>query len=500
MRLTMTERKAVTKVLRMRYRRASKKEKGQLLDELVGLTGYHRCYAAGLLGGQGARREGLRGREERQARQRPRVYDRAVLAVLRQVWLIMDCICGKRLAAVLAETIAVLERHGELALETAMREKLGAISAATIDRLLAAERRRLEVRGRSGTKPGTLLRQQIPVRTFAEWDQTTPGFVEIDLVGHDGGLARGDFCQTLDVTDVASGWTETQAVFNKAQVWVFAALREIRARLPFALRGIDSDNGSEFINHELLRYAQAERITFTRGRAWKKNDGCFVEQKNYSVVRRAVGYARYEGQGAVRLLNALYRELRLYSNFFQPVMKLLRKERSGAKVKKTYDRPRTPYARLLASSALSAQAKRELRTQYAGLNPAALKRNICRLQRQLLESGRRPVALEATVMRYHSDTIPRDLPHGHDTAPSRDLGRPRASLRGRSGDFAQRPDGHSAARVSRREKARPSQPTLTAGASPRAGDRAASQGRASAAAQVKPLDHSTQRKLTALSR
>jgi len=342
MRLTMRERKAVTKVLRMRYRRASKKEKGQLLDELVGLTGYHRCYAAGVLGGQGARAEGLRGREERRARQRPRVYDEAVRSVLRQVWLIMDCICGKRLAAVLPETTAVLERHGELELETATREKLGAISAATIDRLLAAERRRLELRGRSGTKPGTLLRQQIPVRTFAEWDQTKPGFVEIDLVGHDGGFAHGDFCQSLDVTDVASGWTETQAVLNKAQVWVFEALREIRARLPFALRGIDSDNGSEFINHELLRYAQEERITFSRGRAWKKNDGCFVEQKNYSVVRRAVGYARYEGQGAVRLLNALYRELRLYSNFFQPVMRLLRKERSGAKVKKTYDRPRTP--------------------------------------------------------------------------------------------------------------------------------------------------------------
>ena len=265
MRLTMRERKAVAKVLRMRYRRASKKEKGQLLDELVGLTGYHRCYAAGVLGGQGARAEGLRGREERRARQRPRVYDEAVRSVLRQVWLIMDCICGKRLAAVLPETTAVLERHGELELETATREKLGAISAATIDRLLAAERRRLELRGRSGTKPGTLLRQQIPVRTFAEWDQTKPGFVEIDLVGHDGGFAHGDFCQSLDVTDVASGWTETQAVLNKAQVWVFEALREIRARLPFALRGIDSDNGSEFINHELLRYAQEERITFTPG-------------------------------------------------------------------------------------------------------------------------------------------------------------------------------------------------------------------------------------------
>jgi hypothetical protein len=193
----------------------------------------------------------------------------------------------------------------------------------------------------------------------------------------------------LDVTDVASGWTETQAVLNKAQVWVFAALQLIRARLPFALRGIDSDNGSEFINYHLWHYAQQERITFTRGRPWKKNDGCFVEQKNYSVVRRAVGYARYEGDTQLHLLNELYAELRLYTNFFQPVMKLIGKERIGAKVRKTYDRPCTPYQRLLNSSALSARAKQQLRTQYVDLNPAELKRHIVRLQTRLLKIGRR---------------------------------------------------------------------------------------------------------------
>lgn len=379
MRLTMKERKAVTAVLRAGYRRARKKEKGRLLDELVGLTGYNRWYAVGLLRGDGVWRRS----SPRRPRQRRRVYDAAVLAALRQVWVIMDCICGKRLAAVLPETIAVLERHGELRLAASTRQKLCAISAASIDRLLAGERRRLQLRGRSGTKPGTLLRQQIPIRTFAEWDQTQPGFVEIDLVGHDGGLSQGDFCQTLDVTDVASGWTETQAVLNKAQVWVFAALQEIRVRLPFVLQGIDSDNGSEFINGHLLRYTQQERLTFTRGRAWKKNDGCFVEQKNYSVVRRAVGYARYEGHAHLRLLNELYATLRLYSNFFQPVMKLVHKQRTGAKVKKTYDRARTPYQRLLDSPALDKSAKQQLRAQYRGLNPAELKRNIVRLQNRL---------------------------------------------------------------------------------------------------------------------
>ena len=319
--LTMKERKAVTAVLVQRYLRATKKQKGRLLDEFVALTGHHRWYAVGLLRGHaGGRGRGAGEAAKRRARQRPRRYDAAVLVALRRVWVIMDCICGKRLAAVLPETIAVLERHGEIELDASTRQKLQAISAASIDRLLAADRKRLNVRGRSGTKPGTLLKHQIPLRTFAEWDQSQPGFVEIDLVGHDRGIARGDYCQTLDATDVASGWTETQAVLNKAQVWVFEALQAIRARLPFPLQGIDSDNGSEFINHELLRYTQQERLTFTRGRAYKKNDGCYVEQKNYSVVRRAVGYARYEGHAHLRRLNELYTQLRLYTNFFLPVM------------------------------------------------------------------------------------------------------------------------------------------------------------------------------------
>ena len=400
--LTMKERQAVTAVLVQRYLRATKKQKGRLLDEFVALTGYHRWYAVGLLRGHaGGRGRGAGEAAKRRARQRPRRYDAAVLAALRQVWVIMDCICGKRLAAVLPETIAVLERHGEIELDASTRQKLQAISAASIDRLLAADRKRLNVRGRSGTKPGTLLKHQIPLRTFAEWDQSQPGFVEIDLVGHDGGMAHGDYCQTLDATDVASGWTETQAVLNKAQVWVFEALQAIRARLPFPLQGIDSDNGSEFINHELLRYTQQERLTFTRGRAYKKNDGCYVEQKNYSVVRRAVGYARYEGPAHLRLLNELYAQLRLYTNFFQPVMKLVAKQRHGAKVKKTYDRPATPCQRLLASPALGQQAKRQLRAQYAALNPAALKRNISKLQARLFR-----IAIRVRAVNPSANVLP----------------------------------------------------------------------------------------------
>ena len=417
--LTMSERKAVVRQMAARYRRATKKDKGRLLDELVALTGYNRWYAVHLLGRAVRHTAVVTKRGAR--RIRARRYDVGVLEALRRIWAIMDCICGKRLAAVLPETIAVLERAGELRLEASTRKKLQTISAASIDRLLRAERQRLSVRGRSTTKPGTLLRHQIPVRTFAEWDHSSPGFVEIDLVGHDGGIGYGEFCQSLNVTDVASGWTEAQAVLNKAQVWVFEALQAMRARLPFELKGIDSDNGSEFINYPLLNYAEQQKITFTRGRAWKKNDGCFIEQKNYSVVRRAVGYARYEGHSAVRLLNALYAQLRLYTNFFQPVMKLLAKERIGAKVKKTYDRPCTPYQRLLASQALGAAAKRSLRAQYAALNPAELKRNIHRLQNQLLKiavrqpvihpRGPRPTISKPTSV--HSDSYVRQRSSVH---------------------------------------------------------------------------------------
>ena len=391
--LTMKERKAVTAALAERYRKARKKQKARMLDEFTELTGYNRDYAAWLLGWQGRRvRLGritlvAQLRPKLRRRPRPRKYDSAVQEALKQVWGIMDYACGKRLAAVLPELLPILERHGEIKLPEAVREKLRVVSPATIDRLLAPERKRLSIRGRSGTKPGTLLKHQIPIRTFAEWDEQRPGFVEIDLVGHDGGEASGEFLQTLDAVDVASGWTETQAVRNKAQVWVFEALQQIRSRLPFQLLGLDSDNGSEFINSHLLRYCRAERITFTRSRAWRKNDNCFVEQKNYSVVRRAVGYARYDTLEQLRLLNQLYSVLRLYTNFFQPVMKLIAKERNGAKVRKTYDQPQTPYRRVLSSPTVSKAAKQALRAQYADLNPAELKRQITRLQNRLLKTA-----------------------------------------------------------------------------------------------------------------
>ena len=401
----MSDRKAVIKAWSSQYKKTRKKEKGRILDELVALTGYNRWYVVGLLRWDGkvirvGRRVRLAGDLcKKVKRTRHRLYGEAELGSLKQIWAIMDYICGKRLAAILPEVIPILEKHREIVLDAITRKKLLSISASSIDRLLAAERRKWMLRGRSGTKPGTLLKHQIPIRTFADWNEKQAGFVEIDLVGHDGGDASGDYCQTLDVTDVASTWTETEAVINKAQVWVFDALKSIRKRLPFPLLGIDSDNGSEFINNHLLRYCQQEEITFTRGRSGKKNDGCFVEQKNYSVVRRAVGYARYDSSAQLRLLNELYGHLRLYTNYFQPVMKLLSKERFGAKVKKKYDEPKTPYQRLMAMPEISSKARQRLKAEYAILNPAQLKREITRLQEKLFKTAasRRRARISTTI-------------------------------------------------------------------------------------------------------
>ena len=375
----MRERKAVTKQLTERYRRARKKDKAVILDEFCILSGYNRSYASRVL------RAGPAPPAKRRTRRRPRVYDVDVASTLRKVWATLDGACGKRVAAVMERTLVALERHGELMLSAEVRAKLLRVSAATIDRLLAPERARLELKGRTGTRPGGVLRSQIPVRTFADWDDARPGFLEIDLVGHEGGPTVGDYCQTLDVTDVATGWTETRAVKNKARVWVLAALKHIASALPFEVRGIDSDNGSEFINYHLAAYCKDNRITFTRSRAWHKNDSCYVEQKNWSVVRRNVGYARFDTPEELAGLNELYAVLREHTNFFMPSVKLISKERDGAKVRKRYDTPTTPYDRVLASPDVPDAAKVRLTRRYEKLNPAALKRRIIALQRKLYE-------------------------------------------------------------------------------------------------------------------
>ena len=390
MRLTMQEKQTVTKAWAEQYRRASKKRKGQILTGFVQATGYNRVYASRLLRNHGKRVQlspgvVLEGSVRTKAPPGPRkvIYGPEVLKALKKVWKVMDYICGKRLAPILPEVVALLVRRGELRISRAVQHKLVQISPATIDRLLEPERKKAQLKGRSGTKPGTLLKHQVPVRTFADWDEMTPGFMEVDLVAHDGGSSHGEYCQILDATDVCTGWSEQLAVPTKAQCWVFDAIQQMRSRLPFALLGIDSDNGGEFINHHLVAYCKQEQITFTRSRAYRKNDNCFVEQKNWSIVRRFSGYARYEGHEACQALNELYALVSLYVNHFMPSMKLVEKIRDGARVTKRYDKAQTPYARVLASPHTCAAVKRRLRKQHATLNPAELKREIERIQKRL---------------------------------------------------------------------------------------------------------------------
>ena len=305
------------------------------------------------------------------------------ISVINTVVGAADYICGKRLKPALPGLIERLEACKELRLTQTMHAQLLAISPATIDRLLKAERAQHTLKGRSHTKPGTLLKHQIPIRTFSEWDDARPGFIEMDLVGHEGGHAQGDYCFTLDLTDVDSGWTEQYAVPNKAQTHVFEALQAIRRRLPFAILGLHSDNGSEFINDHMRRFCLAEQITFTRSRPYRKYDNCYIEQKNWSIVRRFVGYYRYDIRQECDLLNDLYAALRDYNNFFLPSLKLKEKIRDGARVTRRHHPAQTPYQRLLDSPHVEPSVKKKLKAHYNTLNPAALQRRIQALQKIL---------------------------------------------------------------------------------------------------------------------
>jgi hypothetical protein len=368
-------------LLKARYRKANKKERSAILDEYVRTTGHHRKYAIGVLSGKRKR--------ARHPVRRPRrtIYGDEEARALLVLSDLFDGICSKRLRAAMNIELPRLYERGFLHITPVCYQKLIQVSPATIDRLLTG--RRLQVRKSRGfTKPGTLLKHHIPIRTWADWTEDRPGFCEMDLVDHSGGIViRGaDHAWTLCFTDAKVTWTECVATPNKAQMHVFDAIRRARERLPFPLLGIDSDNGSEFINDQLYRYSVQERITFTRGRAGKKNDGAYAEQKNWSVVRRAVGYYRYDTPEQLDLLNRLYAVMHFYVNFFLPTMKLKEKSRLGSKVKKVYDEPRTPYARVLESPHVSEEHKAQLRETYEVLDLVSLRQQINDLQSQLLDS------------------------------------------------------------------------------------------------------------------
>ncbi len=355
--------------VRERYLRANKRDKGLILDEFIRVTGYHRKAAIRLL-----HRDSLTQRKKRRGRKRH--YGDETINALRLLWEASDHLCSKRLKPFIGELIRVLRQHGELAVNADVEAELNHISPSTIDRLLRPWQR-LEVhRPLTTTKPGTLLKKSIPIRTFADWTEDRPGFLEIDLVAHCDENTEGFYLNTLSAVDVASGWSDCTGVWGKGQERVGAAIHQLRGRLPFPLLGLDSDNGSEFINQHLYNYCCREEITFTRSRPYKKNDSCHVEQKNWSLVRRVIGYGRYNSHAALERLNFVYAILRQYVNFFQPTMKLISKTRHGAKVHKVYDIAKTPYQRLLESGVLTPAKQSELAAIYKGLNPVQLLRQL----------------------------------------------------------------------------------------------------------------------------
>jgi hypothetical protein len=367
--MSLKSKQELLEVVRPRYLRASKEEKQKILDEFTCATGYHRKHAIRVLKNKVSKAW------RRKRTGYPSIYHGEVVQALEQIWEIYGHLCSKRLQPYLPEAIRVLEHCQEIELSDETKELLLKISSASIDRCLRPIR--LQTRhGLSTTKPGSLLKNLIPVRTFTEWDEEQPGFMEIDLVAHCGNTTEGQFLCTLTCTDLCTGWTEVTGLLHRSQEAVSEALRRIRQWLPFPLLGIDSDNGGEFINDLLYRYCLDEQITFTRSRPYQKNDQAHVEQKNWSVVRHTVGYDRWETEQELALLESIYDDLRLYINFFQPSLKLIAKERIGNKTLKRYDTAKTPYQRVLERKDISFEAKARLAHLYVQLNPADLRRRI----------------------------------------------------------------------------------------------------------------------------
>src|SRR5450830_75481 len=406
--LTMNQRQAVTKTIAARYKRASRAEKRAILNELCATTGWHRSHARRALG------QALVPKVVRPRRPRAPTYGANVVVALRFCWAVLGAPTGKRLAPVMGELVATLRRFGELDASDELAAALTAMSPATMDRRLAADRAAMTLRGRSHTKPGSLLKDAIPIRTWAQWDDAVPGFVEIDLVGHEGGNAVGEHAYTLTVTDIATGWTENRSVPNKARKWVVAALEEIAKVMPFPLLGIDSDNGSEFINYHLLAWCEQRKLTFTRSRPGNCNDGAHVEQKNWAVVRTVVGYHRYDTPAELVLLNKIWVLQSQMTNYFLAQQKLISKVRDGAKVTKKYDVPTTPHRRAERHKEVSTQDKTIMKDTLTGLNPAAIQRQIQALTAELLTlttskasaTGKPKIVPPATRASAHESTKP----------------------------------------------------------------------------------------------
>jgi hypothetical protein len=383
-------RQELLRSLQPQYRKASWQQKRKLLDGLVVATGHDRKYAVSLLNRHAAK-------SESSTRQRKRAYA-DVQSELVQLWNAGNRICSKRLIPFLPALIDSMQYHGHINVSDEQRQKLLSISPATMDRLLKPERAKYG-RGKSRTRPGYLIKKRIAVRTFSDWTETRPGFFEADLVAHGGESAHGQFLHTLTLVDIASTWTECFALLRRSEADVMNGLAELRKVLPFPLLGLDTDNGGEFINYTLLNWCEQENITFTRSREYKKNDQAHVEERNGSVVRRLVGYDRYEGVESWRLLASIYRLSREFVNFFQPSMKLITKSRDGAKVQRQYDRAQTPLQRLQKNDLLSQDDKEKLQRQFQLIDPVKLLAEIESLQKQFWSTAIDPMPVCLPVIK-----------------------------------------------------------------------------------------------------
>ncbi len=376
--MTTKSRKVLLAALRPMYSQVSWTEKQQILDGFVAATGYNRKHAIVLLNGSSKAQE--------TAKSRARKYDREVSEALIAVWRASNRICSKRLIPFLPTIIASLEKFGHLKISSATKEKLLTMGHSSVDRLLKEERKKYAKR-KSTTRPGYLIKKHIPIRTYSDWSDTRPGFFEADLVAHGGSSAHGQFLQTLTMTDIATGWTECSALICKSEVSVLRAFADVREHLPFDLLGLDTDNGSEFINYAVLDWCKENSITFTRSREYKKNDQAHVEEKNGSIVRRLIGYDRFEGEGSCTLLGQLYRVARLYINFFQPSLKLCGKKREGGNVKRIYEKAATPLQRVIGSNHIDEQRKKKLRRLFQTLDPVLLLTELERLQEEFWKTS-----------------------------------------------------------------------------------------------------------------
>jgi hypothetical protein len=381
--MTHAARAELANAIRQRYQGATGKEKRKILQEFVATTGYHEKSAIRVLNGEPVTKR-------RQTRVRPSVYDEAARTALIVLWEASDRVCGKRLRALLPILLPALERNGHLKLEDAIRSKILTMSAATIDRLLRMPRNAAQPRKSRRAVPEP--RRRVPLRTFADWNEPSPGGMEMDLVAHCGEATRGSYIHSLVLTDIASGWTEAAPLVVRESGLVVETLERVRLGLPFELRALDVDNGSEFVNENLIQYCLSHGIELTRSRPYRKNDQAWIEQKNGAVVRKLLGYRRFEGIAAAKAITRLYGASRLFVNFFQPSFKLAAKHREGAQVTKRYHPPQTPCDRLLQAQNMPDPAKDRLREVAAALDPLKLLEEIRAVQAHLtaLADGDKP--------------------------------------------------------------------------------------------------------------